>query len=178
MSTVTLNGLTSRGMLGEAVISEDGAYRYVLDRRWDRDLDVMPWIMLNPSVADHETDDATVIRCMTRAIRAGYGGICVLNLFALRATDPAQLLRHPDPAGPDNDRWLAGLAEATGHGITPVIAAWGAHGVLYDRDKRVLELLAGCRLLCLGVTKSGQPRHPVRLGYDVPYQPFPATLGA
>jgi hypothetical protein len=178
MSTVTLNGLTDLGMLGEAVLSADGAYRYVLNRRWDRGLGVMSWIMLNPSTADHKTDDATIIRCTARAIRSGYGGICVLNLFALRATHPAVLRAHPDPVGPDNDAVLAALAESTGHGAEPVIAAWGAHGALFGRDRAVLRLLDGCRLLCLGTTKDGQPRHPVRLGYDVPYRPFPVTLAS
>jgi hypothetical protein len=162
-------------VLGEAVMSDDGAYRYVLNRRWDRERLVLPWIMLNPSVADEKTDDPTIARCMTRALRAGYGGICVLNLFALRATDPASLLRHPDPAGPENNGWLTGLAGDTGHGTAPVVIAWGALTVprLRERAAVVLDILGGCRLECLGTTRDGYPRHPCRLGYDVPLQPWP-----
>lgn len=157
-------------------MSEDGAYRYVLNRRWNRALPVLGWIMLNPSKADEKTDDPTITRCCVRALQAGYGGICVLNLFALRATNPAQLQLHPDPVGPENDGWLAGLVSDTGHGAVPVIAAWGVHGSLFGRDKTVLKTLAGARLLCLGTTNGGQPRHPGRLGYDVPFVPFAGGL--
>lgn len=178
MSTA-FSGFTAAGVLGEAVMSEDGVYRYVLNRRWDRERPVLPWIMLNPSRADEKTDDPTITRCMTRALRAGYGGICVLNLFALRATDPAALLRYHDPAGPENDGWLKGLAGDTGHGTVPVVVAWGALAVprLRDRAAGVLGTLGGCRLQCLGVTRDGYPRHPCRLGYDVPLQAWPCQTG-
>jgi hypothetical protein len=175
MSTV-FSGFTAAGVLGEAVMSDDGVYRYVLNRRWDRSRPVLPWIMLNPSVADEKTDDPTIARCMTRALRAGYGGICVSNLFALRATDPSSLLRHPDPEGPENDSWLDGLASDTGHGAVPVVIAWGALAAprLREQASRVLGILilGGCRLECLGVTGGGYPRHPCRLGYDVPLRPY------
>lgn len=156
-------------------MSDDGAYRYVLNRRWDRSLPMMPWIMLNPSKADEKTDDATITRCCVRALHAGAGGICVLNLFALRSADPAALLRHPDPVGPENDSWLKGLISDTGRGEVPIAVAWGALAVplLRDRADRVLEMLDGCLLACLGTTRDGYPRHPSRLGYDVPWQPWP-----
>jgi hypothetical protein len=179
--SVILSGVTAAGMAGEAVLSEDGAYRYGLTRRWDPSLVPLPWIMLNPSTADEKTDDVTITRCCARALRAGYGGIDVLNLFALRSADPGELLRHPDPAGPENDEWLARLATGTPrrYRAVPVAVAWGALGVplLRDRAAGVLAMLDGCRLLCLGTTKDGYPRHPCRLGYDVPLVPFPCETG-
>jgi hypothetical protein len=55
--------------------------------------------MLNPSTADHLTDDPTITRCLSRAIAMKYGRLEVANLFPLRATDPAELLTHVDPLG-------------------------------------------------------------------------------
>ena len=178
--SVTVAGVTSAGMAGEAVLSGDGTYRYVLSRCWDRSLYALPWVMLNPSTADEKTDDPTIMRCVRRAVMAGYGGIRVVNLFALRATDPAELARHPDPVGPENDEILTSLAQVTGHGIIPVVVAWGASVPprLRERPAAVWEILDGCRALCLGKTRDGYPRHPGRLGYDVPFRGFDVTLGA
>ena len=59
--------------------------------------------MLNPSTADGETDDATIRVCRGRALRMGYGGIIVVNLFAYRATSPDNMECAADPFGPDNE---------------------------------------------------------------------------
>jgi len=145
------------------VISGDGAYRYVLNRRWNGTDPVLCWIMLNPSTADADTDDPTIYRCSYRARTWGYGGICVLNLFALRAASPAELWTHPDPVGPENDQWLAGARDGS-----DIAVAWGVNGTLRGRDREVLDLLAGGpgRLLCLGRTRGGYPRHPLYVPYD------------
>lgn len=56
----------------------------------------------------------------------------------------------------------------------PVIAAWGTHGARNDRGVRVAAELAGAgvRLLCLGATKDGHPRHPLYLAGDTKLEPF------
>ena len=56
--------------------------------------------MLNPSTADHLADDPSITRCMSRAVAGKFGRLDVVNLFPLRATDPNELLTHPDPIGP------------------------------------------------------------------------------
>jgi hypothetical protein len=163
--------------LGEAVISADRAYRYVLNRRWDYAGPIMAWVMLNPSTADADTDDQTIRRCTAIAAREGCRGICVVNLFALRATSPVVLRSHRDPAGPENDRWLEGLAAAPDG---PVVVAWGAHAAepwARPRRDKVLALLAGLPLACLGVTAAGEPRHPCRLAADTPLRPYAGLPG-
>jgi hypothetical protein len=151
-------------MLRDAVLSDDEVYRYFLTRRWDQDLPVMPWVALNPSKADREVDDPSVLKMCWFARREGYGGISLSNMYGLRATNPAELRRHPDPVGPDNDRWLARVDG-------PVVVAWGAHGAHPQHRARralVTGILAGLDLRCLGVTRDGEPRHPCRLAYDTP----------
>lgn len=140
-------------MIRSAVISPCGQYRYRLDRRWG-DGPTLGFIMLNPSTADAEIDDATIRRCMGFARREGCGGIQVVNLFAYRATDPAHLLTVADPIGPENDLYVRSLKG-------PVVAAWGAHPM-------ARKGFFGRHLLCLGKTKDGYPRHPLYVHRDAP----------
>lgn len=158
------------GAVAGAVFSADKTYRYVLTRTWDISLPVAKWIMLNPSTADAMKDDPTIRRCAGFARREGCGGIAVVNLFALRATDPAALRQADDPAGPANDPFIAIHA---GPGDL-VIAAWGAGGTLNGRAAEVGQRLtaAGVRLKCLGVTAAGQPRHPLYVRADAPLLPW------
>lgn len=154
-----------------ADIDPTGTYRYWLRRAWGEgdELVTLAFIMLNPSTADAELDDPTVRKCVGFARRLGYTGVDVFNLYAYRATDPADLKRAlrsgVDVVGPENDRRLltmltARLAQGDG-----VVAAWGAHAP-DDRVRQVLSL-PGSRALCtLGLTAKGIPRHPLMLGYE------------
>ena len=151
-----------------AVLSDCGRYRYTLARGWDRTetLPILVWVMLNPSTADDTKNDPTIRRCITFADRWGYGGILVLNLFAARATNPADLTSFADPVGPQNDLWLF---EATKR--KDVICAWGASTLpryWRRRPAAVLERLRGdgAALHHLGLTKDGHPRHPLYLRGD------------
>jgi hypothetical protein len=91
----------------------------------------------------------------------------VVNLYALRATDPRELRGHPDPVGPDNDLMIASLLSAD-EPVGPVVCAWGAHPGTAGRAGRVLGLLRNrqIRPLCLGTTKGGHPRHPLYVRGD------------
>lgn len=153
-----------------AVFSPCGSYRYLL---WRGALGPQPLLgfgMLNPSTADHREDDPTIRRCLrwARDARPSPSGLLVWNLFALRATDPAELVGHLDPVGPkNNDAILLAL------GFTQrTIAAWGTHGALGGRDKAVLRRCAaqGSKLHALKLTKEGHPGHPLYLPKSA--QPF------
>ena len=158
------------GCCGTAVLSTDQARRYLLTRRWD-DGPLMAWLMLNPSTADARTDDATITRCVRRARDLGaFGGIAVVNLFSLCATDPRALTSCPDPVGAGNDSFIVRTCRTA----LLVVAAWGAHGAYLGRGAEVTALLArsGIQPFCLGVTANGQPRHPGRMAYAAALVPF------
>jgi hypothetical protein len=141
-----------------AIFDRSGRYRYRLWRRWGAG-ERVGFVMLNPSTADAERDDPTIRRCTGFARTWGFGSMVVVNLFALRSPDPARLRRAREPVGRDNDRHIIEAAGA----CDVVVLAWGMHGRLRDRDRAVLDLLAGQALRCLGQTRAGQPRHPLYL---------------
>jgi hypothetical protein len=137
-------------------------YRYTLTREWESDTPgCVLWVMLNPSTADESNDDAT-IRKVTKFSKAwGYGSLEVVNLFAARATDPDELKRIAHPVGMENDHHIGqALLRAS-----IIVAAWGASypAVLSMRPYRMRKLLlqSGLPVHHLGLTKAGDPRHPL-----------------
>lgn len=154
-----------------ATISNDGVYRYLLGRRWGAGK-LVTYVMLNPSTADATVDDPTIRRCMGFARSWGFGGIRVVNVYALRATRPVHLWEAGDPVGPQNDEYLALILHLAEMNEAPVVAAWGVHA----KEARVREIMAlpgSERVECLGVTKDGHPRHPLYLKSTAERAPWP-----
>lgn len=98
----------------------------------------------------------------------GYGGVCMANLFAYRATEPVDMKAAKDPVGLNNNQWLKKLAKEAGL----VVAAWGNDGAYSGRSKQVLELLPNMH--CLKVNKSGEPAHPLYQKVDL--KPVPVGI--
>jgi hypothetical protein len=93
----------------------------------------------------------------------GRAGIDVVNVFALQATNPKELVPHADPIGPRNrsaheaarQRFLVGDSDL-------IVAAWGEE----TRGRRAavaqtLESCTGVDLHCVGWTRTGDPKHPL-----------------
>lgn len=187
MTDTTLPHIQSRrhkGGTDYAVFSPDAAHahRYKLVRRWELG-PTITWVCLNPSTADAFKDDATAakIRKFTLRLAPRSGGLRIVNLFALRATDPAELWKHPDPVGPGNDETLRDTAEEAVRNGLPIIAAWGTHGAGHPkrpetigRGLRVAEMFAdaGVRMLCLGTNRDGSPKHPLYLAGNTALEPY------
>lgn len=155
-----------------ARFSEDRVYRYELNRSWDLSLPTLAFCMLNPSDAGEDRDDPTVKKCVGFAQRNEFGSILVVNAYAYVATDPKDLLAARaagvDIVGPENDEMLH---SAFADPWTRTVLAWGAN----LRADRLAEigLIPGVEWArCLGVTKSGMPRHPLMLPYDTPLIPY------
>lgn len=150
-----------------AVISECGHYRYRLTRDLERDGPNMLWVMLNPSTADGDVDDPTIRRLMKFTQSWGYGSLTVVNLYAFRATKPADLFSAIDPIGTENDCYLRKMLEQVGYG--DVMVGWGNHAKL-DRVQEFVDLASeypNVRLLALDINVSGSPKHPLYVKGDV-----------
>lgn len=143
----------------DAVISDCGRYRYLLRRAWDHDRLRALFVMLNPSTAYAEQDDATIRSCIRLCKSWGYGSFEVVNLYGWRATDPRELALQYDAIGPKNDD----IARAAIYRCDVAICAWGVHKMALHRQRQMWELINAARpaAFCLGTTKAGSPRHPL-----------------
>ena len=116
-----------------AVMSDDRAHRYWLTRIWDRGRPILVVCMFNPSTADGQRDDPTILRLCAWAKLWGYGGIRVVNLFAFRASSPAVMMAREDAVGPENAGHIKdALIYARVNG-GKVLVAWGNDGDHRDR---------------------------------------------
>lgn len=160
----------TREMMRAAKISDCARYRYALSRIWDPEpkLKTMIFVMLNPSTADHLTDDPTIRRCLGFAEREKCGGLIVVNLYAGRATEPKELLKMDDPVGPENDTWLL---KALKWPNAIVVGGWGTWD---HKAARRADFVVANRpdILCLGRNGDGSPKHPLYLANDTPLMPL------
>jgi hypothetical protein len=154
-----------------ATFSPCGVYRYTLWRAWEVGPTVC-WVMLNPSTADATKEDPTIRKCIGYARRWGFGAVAIVNLFALRSTNPRALYGHAAPVGPQNDAAIVECVRLS----RLVVAAWGVHGEHCGRGDAVLDMLrlgVEAPVHCLGTTKDGHPKHPLYLRGDLEPEVMP-----
>lgn len=165
-------------LASNAVVSSCGAYRYLLTREVGRGNRTVTFIMLNPSTADAVTDDPTIRRCIGFVRQWRCGRLVVVNLFAVRATDPADMRKASDPVGPQNHAWVKRAVERAAAPCDPadrgpVVCAWGTNGSFMDQDLKALGWIEGlCTPMALDVTRNGHPKHPLYVRYTAELVPF------
>lgn len=157
-----------------AVLSACGKYRYRLDRDVQMDGSVTALFGINPSTADATVNDATIRKDIGFAKVNGWRRIIKGNVFAFRATDVREVGRCHNPVGPDNHDYLRAIvAEADilvpcyGNRAKVPKELWWAIDALLD-----ILRASGKPLLTFGLTQSGDPKHPLMLGYDTPLVPL------
>lgn len=154
-----------------AVISPCGLYRYRLERDVAMEGPVYAFFGINPSTADASVDDATVRKWTGFVKRWGGSRFIVGNVFAYRATDVRDLLNDPAPAfSLANQGHLRDIAAAA----DVLVPCWGNSSKVPAERRHhftnVLHLLrqTGKPIRHFGLTASGDPKHPLMLGYDTP----------
>lgn len=157
-----------------AVFSACGLYRYQLWRVWDPTKPVVVFVMLNPSKADHQKDDSTIIRCQNFAKSWNCGGVYVINLFAFRSTYPTELLQAEDPIGTSNLSYQ--LVTMHKRDVDSIVVAWGNSPIVRKLQKSspdyLFEVFGGLPLYHMGLSKDGTPKHPLYLKSDTLLAPF------
>ena len=158
-----------------AEFSEDRRYRY---RLWRKTTQVVTnrtllCLMLNPSDADEKENDPTVTRCMVRATMLQCDKLEIANIFALVSKDPAELRKPGYSASDLIGERTNGVILAAALNASLVLCGGGNLGTLHGRGEEVRKMLenAGIQPNHLRLTNSGNPYHPLYVGYK--YAPKP-----
>lgn len=148
-------------MIKTAIISPCQRYRYQLWRSWDIHGKTVCFVGLNPSTADAEQDDPTITRCINFAKQWDFGNLCMLNLFAYRATEPEEMIKQQAQAfGPLNDFYLAQPLQR----CDLTVVCWGANGKYFNQDLHVLRMID--TPMCFEMNKNHTPKHPLYVKSD------------
>lgn len=135
--------------------------RYTLGTKGNNTLII---IGINPSTANKETSDKTILRVMGHVQRFGYDSFVMINIYPLRATNFHNLPKEFDKKLHEQN--LAEIKKALRH-ASAILCAWGTH--IYDREyfrtcyNDILRIISKTTLptYCLGLTKHGHPLHPL-----------------
>lgn len=146
------------------------SYRYTLEHVFEPTIAEhrIQWIGLNPSTADENKLDPTLRRVREFSRRLGHGAFVMTNVFAYRATKPAEMRAQADPVGPQNDEYLMLTAKRCAMSI----ACWGGLSKfprsLRHRAASIRLMFAKAEipLLCLGRIADGSPEHPLFVESD------------
>lgn len=159
-------------MLRAATISTCNLYRYNLTRKWNLEgNNLVSFVGLNPSTADANKDDPTLLRCINFSKSLGFDGLILVNLFAYRATSPTVMKEHINPVGDENDVYIIDAINRT----NKTILCWGNNGTHKSRDIELYNLIKPHResCYCFGKTINNHPKHPLYLSKDTALESFP-----
>ena len=163
------------------VPAEYREYRYILGTKGKNPLIC---VGVNPSTAAPGDLDNTLKSVERVALFNGYDSFIMFNVYAQRATRPADMERiFNEQLHAEN---MAAFAYALSLSDAPAVwAAWGT--VIEQRDylpRCVRDMVAlgeeyGARWFTAGArSKKGHPHHPLYLKKDSPLDPFDAALYA
>lgn len=151
-------------------MSPCGIYRYRLERDVGMVGLVYAYFGVNGSTATATEDDHTVAKWIGFTKLNEGRRLIVGNAFAYRATDVAELGRVHDPIGPDNDAHLAQIIRDA----DVLVPCWGSRTKVPKRLHAQLDALGGLLrasgkpVKVWGLSKSGDPLHPLMLAYSTP----------
>lgn len=139
-----------------AIKSKCGQYRYILKRVWDHELEVGAFLCANPSKADHLLWDETVFKCSNLAVRWGWGGFYILNLYPHYSTDPKKMKKTPDT----NARNSHHISKVAMEVNIFVLACGNGHK---ERVNKIIEGIPREKLFCLRNNSGDGYLHPARI---------------
>lgn len=157
-----------------AILSPCSLYRYRLDRTVGMEGPVYAFFGVNPSTADANTDDATVRKWIGFTKVWGGSRFIIGNVFAYRATDVNALASVGDPFGDDiGDHTTDIISDAD-----ILVPCWGNTSKVPPKLQFAFDVLmdalvsSGKPVMHFGLTKSGDPKHPLMLAYSTPLTPW------
>ena len=138
-------------------------HRFTLRRAWARGPSIL-WMGINPSYADAERDDPTILREIGFSYRWGFGSLIKVNWYSFVTPWPHELKKWlaKRPYQKDNVDFVRQEIQRA----DTCVAAWGNLIVGADLDRMMQTMFDGAMpdWKCIGTTKSGAPTHPLARG--------------
>jgi hypothetical protein len=157
-------------------------YRYLLSRDLaESSSKVLVVSMLNPSTADETNDDPTVLSVCRLARNAGFAKVKVLNLFAIRATNPKDMWLHSSPTGENNWKTWTETLQNLNPKEDAVVLAWGRAPTVYQHRLKFIQNVQNASqclkkwdetLMTWINNKDGSPRHPLYISSNTKLRPY------
>lgn len=155
-----------------AYFTPNRRYRYRLWREWDEQLPRSVFVLLHPSYGDGDVLDPVAAKCVEFARSWGCGSVDIVCAFGLVTLDPTVLRQRENPVGTHNDEQILDVLR----GLTAedtIVAAWTHYAAHMNRAAKLLEMLKGLNLKCLGTNVEGYPLYPEFLPLTQPLQAYP-----
>tara|TARA_B100001029_G_scaffold24619_1_gene17226 strand:+ start:2889 stop:3341 length:453 start_codon:yes stop_codon:yes gene_type:complete len=150
-------------MIKSAILSKNRKHRYLLSRIWDLNNENILFIMLNPSSADEDIDDATTTKVIRFSKKWGYGGLHICNLYTYRTSSPKKLFSIPKNKRGSNKSEIKKYAKK----CFKIVYAWG------NKEKVppwLNQMVSNPSFIEL--SKEGVPKHPLYLKSNLKLKSF------
>jgi hypothetical protein len=117
-------------------------------------------LMFNPSKGGHDKQDKTLVMTQTVARKNGFGAIHVVNLYTVREQNSIRVPKI-------KDKGIVPFSKVASKDATHTLLAFGSSLQSGDKNqaahtrKAVKYFKSKTKLVTLGLSKSGAPKHPV-----------------
>lgn len=150
-------------MIKSAILSKNRKHRYLLSRIWDLDNENILFIMLNPSSADEDIDDATTTKVISFSKKWGYGGLHICNLYTYRTSSPKKLFSVQKNKRGSNKSEIKKYAKK----CSKIVYAWGNKEKVPPWLNQMVPNPSFIEL-----SKEGVPKHPLYLKSNLKLKSF------
>lgn len=166
------------GVHGDAIFAgTNGQYRPLL-RRWIGDIfpaKYAAFVGMNPSTASGVVNDSTITREFSFSRQWGYAGFVKVNVSDYRATYPKDLLALGANELRSSEYWQH--VDPVLRNADLVVACWGSvnkalQPLAVQMRERLLALDKVRPVMCFGLNRDGNPKHPLYLRTDSVLMPL------
>lgn len=164
--------LISMMNINQTILSNCRSYRYILYRKnpLSSSNKSIVFVMINPSTADENINDATIKKCLKIAEHHDCEHIYVVNLIPYRSKDVNEVeefinsLSNESLTKMNQDNWnyINGILEQNKDSI--IICGWGKYDKVngtYHQAYQFYQKYKNFNLKCLKVNKDESPKHPL-----------------
>ncbi|ABM72740.1 Uncharacterized protein conserved in bacteria [Prochlorococcus marinus str. MIT 9515] len=125
------------------LISTNREYRWSLSFKLTKSIKEIIFIGLNPSLSDTNYIDNTTRKIIKICKNNNYGNLKIINLFALIAKNPHELLIHQKPIGYLNNKFInKNLKYWSENKNCHLWLGWGNNGIYFNRNNKISKKIS------------------------------------